>query len=258
MEKVEGARSHALWLYGVIIGLAITESLSTTLPHALAGNPAIASPAVFIAVPGEGIIRQETMRLVAFLIMSVRFYLGAAAYAGKCKDEEYKLDLLFGTLHFILFYAWAITVPVMASANRPPAAEHWYLTVLIVILLFNLMWWMFRRILVGQPLYMVRLWTVVNLGTALVCTSVFSYLRFIHHWYLRDAEFFVVAIVIVVSTIDIAEIIQYADGSKGYFSRWGQKLMHPDPKPADRTDHGTVQAPAPQQLPPQQQPPVRH
>ncbi len=174
----------------------------------------------------------ETWRLVAFLTMLVRFYLGAAAYAAKCKDEEYKLDLLFGIAHFILFYAWSITIPLLPAAAdmRPAADEHWFRLVLFAILLYNVLWWVVRQVLVGTPLYMVRLWTWVNVLTALIGGGLFGVLSYGMNWATLDAELFVLILVIAVSWIDISEIIQYSDGSKGYFSRAMAFMLTPDPK----------------------------
>ncbi len=205
MEKVEGARAHALLLYGVIVGLCIRDALSGTLPNILAPGAAGPTGTVFPVFP-------ETLRLVAFLTMVVRFYMGAAAYAAKCKDHEYKLDLFFGILHFILFYAWSISIPLQGSSG------HWFRDILMVILGYNMLWWLVRHRVVGRPIYMVRLWTLVNALTALMIFSLFSLLRSLN-WTTNDAEGVVLILLIVISWIDLSEIIQYSDHSKGLFSR---------------------------------------
>src|SRR6478672_10322850 len=88
------AHTHALWIYGVIVGLAIREALTHVMPLALV--PPSAAPLLDQLTPelkklaqvlqyhppppATGQLILIGIRLVVFLVMVVRFYFGSVQY----------------------------------------------------------------------------------------------------------------------------------------------------------------------------------
>lgn len=155
--KAENLRSHTLWIYGVVVALAVREAVTRVVPHAL-------SP------PFEGFsaLWPEALRLTVFLIIIVRFYLGAAEffekYAEGARDREaYVFDFFIGLLHFLIFFALAVTVSSHPTAATPqPSPQHWFLVTLCVILLYDWFWWVFTMLLGWKLPAPVPEWIAIN------------------------------------------------------------------------------------------------
>jgi hypothetical protein len=127
---------HALWIYGVLVGLAIRECLLGINNH----NRATARRYEEFT---------EVIRAIAFLFVIIRFYLGAAVFFEKVHGEsanlgryppEYKrfgVDFFMGFMHFLVFFAWSVQL-VSHSIGRfgvsPPYA------MLIVVLTYDVIW----------------------------------------------------------------------------------------------------------------------
>ena len=102
---------HAFWVYGVIVGLALKEALSTVLPHLLGFLTDLPqSPFAYL---------WEVWKLTVFLTLIIQFYLGSAVYFNRHHNldsetlsEGYVPDFLAGLIHFILFFAWSLTFKV--------------------------------------------------------------------------------------------------------------------------------------------------
>lgn len=113
---------QALWLYGVLVGLSIGEALRSAIPH------------IISIPPPAGIAYgrwSDLIRLVVFLTVIIRFYLGAAAFfdeeyikrvEAKYPQKSFGTDFLIGIIHFILFFALASTIDVHPKVSTDPSA----------------------------------------------------------------------------------------------------------------------------------------
>ncbi|HYT82219.1 MAG TPA: hypothetical protein VEK86_02120 [Gemmatimonadales bacterium] len=176
---------HAFWVYGVIVGLAIKEALSAVLPHLLE---------YFRTPPASAFASiSEAWKLLVFLIAIVRFYIGSGLYFTEYHSDEvvksevnndgnndaattikstvasnasveggYVTDFLSGVLHFILFFAWSLSINL---APRPEQRFPFtvFEIVLGVVLLYDLVWWLVCR--GARSKTQVRYWALANLAT---------------------------------------------------------------------------------------------
>lgn len=149
---------HASWLYGTIVGLAIKEALSDSVPYIISPP---ADPQVHPLV--------YAFRLGAFLSLLIRFYLDHSVFFEKAHSVEasdlfpsksYVLDFLVGLVHFILFFVLAFSIDL---TKRPPDLFFW---MLFTILCWDLAW--FLACLIFDTLELVKLRTVVNIATAVL------------------------------------------------------------------------------------------
>lgn len=201
MPTEEGLHKHAFWLYGVIVGLAIKEALAATVPR-------IFSP----PADETGAVMLEAARLFVFLVVIIRFFLGSVyyfdcAHTGPESDEaypnkDYYVDFLFGLVHFIFFFAWALSIDVFVTHVKLFPA------LLALILLYDWLWYLVSRRYDTHRV--IKLWTWMN--TAIVVVGATLYLT------MRALEFSpalaqVVAFVpvVVLSLIDIADIMNKRD-----------------------------------------------
>jgi hypothetical protein len=174
------AHTHALWMYGVIVGLAIRESLTHTMPYVI--PEVVPSPPASSPVP----LRTSLLigfRLVLFLALIVRFYFGAAKYFSEKHDLDDKdirepddlarkrafgMDFLIGLFHFLIFFAWSYTIT--AQVRKGPFS--WFLVLMITVLLYDLLWWLICRGFETGPY--IKVWMLMNLFTALCWLAVFA------------------------------------------------------------------------------------
>jgi hypothetical protein len=116
---------HAFWIYGVIVALAIREALSTVIPHTI---PILAQSQITSQPEPKNQLILEAMRLVLFLAMTIRFYLGSCRYFDQvyCADDSavkfphanYSMDFVLGLIHFLLFFTWSETL-VKSRPSQP-------------------------------------------------------------------------------------------------------------------------------------------
>src|SRR5258708_36586817 len=114
MNTSEGLRKQSFWLYGVIVGLAIKESLETVVRHLISPPPGLLHDTL-----------PESSRLLVFLFLIIQFYLGAVWYfdevyenpetAKDYTDKNYAVDFLFGLIHFLFFFAWALSIDTISD-----------------------------------------------------------------------------------------------------------------------------------------------
>src|SRR4051812_47887502 len=120
---------HAFWAYGVILALAIREPLSQVVPHFVRDGFS------------DWQVQLEIWRLLVFLILIIRFYLGAGVYFDevylregereKYKRKSYPIDFLTGLFHFLSFFACAVVL----SLHGRIKGEVSYFGVLLVVIL---------------------------------------------------------------------------------------------------------------------------
>jgi hypothetical protein len=154
---------HAFWLYGVIVGLAIKESLESVTPH------------VFAPPTSEIGVFPDLARLVVFLILIVRFYFGSALFFGSAYEapetqgaftnKNYALDFLFGFLHFFIFFLLAFSIDI----HTKPVML--FPSLLAVILFFDTLWFVFCRKYDTRDLMVW--WMVLNLVTLILSALVY-------------------------------------------------------------------------------------
>jgi hypothetical protein len=168
--------SHAFFVYGVIVGLAIREALTRAIPHIV--------PVIIDAVPSDtkGDIILEIARLVTFLALIIRFYLGAGIYFDKvyCSEnassfvnKNYGLDFLLGTIHFIILFVWSQTV---VGHNRLSHGLSGFLVLLGLVLLYDLVWWAISS---GyDTVNIIRRWALLNLASSILSFLILVILNF--------------------------------------------------------------------------------
>ncbi len=169
---------HAFWLYGVIAGLAIKEALTVVVPHILSCLPpeACSDPRY-----NRALAVAELHRLLVFLIVIVRFYVGSAFFFESAhlslpdiEPRNYAKDFLSGIFHFVMFFVWAFSIDVLA-----PRGLWLFPAILAIILFYDILWYCFSHHLRNHNLLIF--WLAINIVTLvggsvlyLVTRSVFT------------------------------------------------------------------------------------
>jgi hypothetical protein len=215
MAERKALHKHAFWLYGVVVGLAIKEALESTIPHLIDPSHIPPSPEYLQQnVPHS--FYPEFLRLVVFLALVIRFYLGSAyfftdAYEAEDADTQfekknYAVDFVCGFLHFVGFVILALTIDIHSKPIM------WFPIAVSFILLYDVFWYLFCfRYETSELMFM---WMVINAGNFVL--SGFLYL-------LVDrfgagpvsAEVWALWPVLLVSLFDIGGMMQ----DKPYFDR---------------------------------------
>lgn len=193
---------HALWIYGVIVGLAIKEALTSVLPDLL----------LFFQTPPASLFdsASEAWKFFVFLILIIRFYLGAAVYFSEYHDKgerlgtEYVTDFLTGLLHFIFFFALALSLDLAPASSEQEPLLTAFEILLGIILLYDLLWWSMCR--GGDRADQVKYWAFVNSGTFILALLVHLVAAAFFDAGLMLAEGLALVPVFAVSIIDILEI----------------------------------------------------
>lgn len=159
-------QKQALWLFGVLVGLAIKEAITDVYDDILNRNE-----------PWGGLL--EATRLVLFFVVILRFYLGAiqyfnAAYSPSVASTDllkkrFGTDFVFGLMHFTMFCFWGLSATVLD--------HRWALfpTLLAAVLLYDIVWYLWS---VQDTRRMIRIWAVFNAVTAAVATIAFGVTAF--------------------------------------------------------------------------------
>lgn len=157
-------QKQALWLFGVLVGLAIKEAITK----------------VYGDVVGRGEFwggLLEGARLFVFLMVILRFYLGAvqyfnAAYASQVAardnvNRQFGTDFLFGFLHFTIFCFWGLSINLVDDNG-------WRLlfpVILGTILMYDVGWYLWSS---TETRKNIRIWVVSNFVTACVGLLLFA------------------------------------------------------------------------------------
>lgn len=168
MERIH---TQSFWVYGVIVGLAIREALSHTIPNIISSN---GDPRWFV--------RLETWRLLIFLTMIIRFYLGSSLFFDKAyidpasspkfQKKSYGLDFICGLAVFMIFFGWSITI---GDKSRLSHGMSNFLLLLTVILAYDFVWFMVN--LRYDTVHSIKLWTTINILTLVFAAVIFFLTR---------------------------------------------------------------------------------
>lgn len=196
----EELHKHSLWLYGVIVGLSIKEAVVNVVPHFF---PAEAQTTAGSSSPD---LFLEATRLLLFLTLISRFYLGAVQYFGETyvkpetgepfTEKTYSVDFLFGFVHFLFFAALSLAIP----SSRSPMV---FPIIMTAILLYDFIWFLLCHLRDNVP--MVRCWFVINIITCVFAAVI--YLLFERFQYPPTTSQMLAFIpILLVSLLDIFEV----------------------------------------------------
>ena len=120
----------------------------------------------------------EQARLLVFLAMLIRFYLGSVKFFDKVyiseatapgyANKDFGIDFGVGFIHFLIFFSWSLTI---ADEYRSPFGMSKYLWFLTVVLLYDALW-------IGlswkkDTRKEIKLWTAVNVATFILGVILF-------------------------------------------------------------------------------------
>jgi hypothetical protein len=190
-------RDSAFWVYSVIVGGVIKEAIDKGVPRLLG------------LIPDKPPSPALGLRFVVVLILVIRFYLGAVVHFAECyhaekppdkavKPRHYLLDFTIGLLHFVFFYALAMTIDIETPTLL-------FLALLGAILMYDIPWW-----LMTGGTRRVRTWTIVNSVTFVTVVAIYLALRAGGVTPLH-AEAWSILLVLAVSVTDMAGIVRGKD-----------------------------------------------
>jgi hypothetical protein len=198
----ETLHKHAFWLYGIIAGLAIKEALSVVVPHVLS----FLSPEANVDPNyNRTLVVAELIRLVVFLVVIVRFYVGSAFFFESAhlntsgekpiEPQDYAKDFLSGLLHFLLFFIWSFSIDTLTRAL-------WlFPAILALILSYDFLWLVFCKHIRNHPLLIF--WTVINLFTLIAGALIYLGIWIIWPTHQLLAEELTLCLVIAASLEDL-------------------------------------------------------
>lgn len=233
---------HAFWLYGVIIGLSIEESLRHVLPHvaeiSFYNNNLSRHKAIHIGT--------DVIQLAVFLTLVVRFFLGSVRYfdqahispsSSKYKSKNYALDFFFGLIHFSGFLGLALSF----GEQQP---EWLFLFWLAYILSYDLIWVLGCR--KYETIRLVYVWAFVNVLTLIL--SVLLYLlvwTFLRQYFEQYKSYVLCALslafmlpILLVSLIEVYEIFK----PEPTFTKWFAFLKHQDENSSSNANEKKTEA----------------
>ncbi|MBI3679629.1 MAG: hypothetical protein HY235_04470 [Acidobacteria bacterium] len=148
------------------LSLAIREPLVHVIPHLITDGMS------------NWQVQLEIWRLFVFLILTVRFYLGSGLYfddvyvnsstKGKYSRRSYPIDFLSGLLHFLMFFACAIA---LSLHQRIGTEISYFLALLVLILLYDNIWWLARYVSNFDTIKQIREWSNYNNLTTIITVA---------------------------------------------------------------------------------------
>lgn len=157
-------------MFGVIVALAVREPLIHVVPDVL----------------DKGLtdwrVQLEVWRFALFLLMILRFHLGSGMYfdevyfrestASEYHAKSYAVDFLSGLSHFLIAFAWSITV---VRHERLFGEVSYYIVGLMAMLLYDNLWCLTSRQYDTKKL--IYHWMQINNITALCCILLYGVSR---------------------------------------------------------------------------------
>lgn len=191
--RVKDLGKHGLWIFGAVVGLAIREAITTLFSH-VSAVAAKAKVAAFIAavasapyVPQTDRYHEllEAFRFIVFFFTISRFYIGAAQFFESVHGEAstydpkktwFAWDFMFGLVHFVLFFGWAL------SLNSHDAMTFGFTAPLLWmfgILAYDFVWFVMSAN--HSTRNVIAQWTALNLLTGFSAFFVFAITRGAYH-----------------------------------------------------------------------------
>jgi hypothetical protein len=165
---VQRLHNHGFYLYGVVVGLAIREALTRSAPVLV--HPLTAQP---------WMVRLEALRLVVFLLAISCFYFGAGVYfdkvhlneltAQKYQTKSYGMDFASGLIHFLIFFAWALTIGEYVPPYRFGISP--FLFFLSAVFLYDLVWLAVNHDC--ESVQEIKMWALMSAVVFVLATVVF-------------------------------------------------------------------------------------
>jgi hypothetical protein len=228
-ETHSAIHKHAFWLYGVLVGVAIKEALETGVAHIVSPDRLMQElhhvGAVINFPHGQVSGWPEIIRVIVFLVLIVRFYLGAAFYFGAVYQSEtakkkfpitnYAADFFSGFLHFVLFVILALLLDIHTTPI-------YYFPFLVgFILMWDVLW--FATSTRRSTAKMIFWWMLANLFTALFSAVAYLIIELRNHDHLL-AERCAFYLVILVSLLDIGLMM----AKRPFFQPFGKWVPRDD------------------------------
>lgn len=167
----------------------------------------------------------EVIRLAMFLLVSIRFYLGAVifferVYGNQAESSRYThknfgLDFLFGFVHFLFFSGMALSIDIQENF------KHWFPLLMAGTLAYDTLWFISSRRY--DTRYLIRLWMVVNLATLLFAIPTYLVVRKVTDDPI-PAEIFAYIPVAFFSFVDIGEVTTGNEIVSNALVRAGEKI----------------------------------
>ena len=195
----QALKPQATYLYGIIVGLSIRESLIQVVPQLTSATHNVEAWSLEL----------QCFRLLLFLTTIIRFYLGSVSFFDEVHNattadqnytsKNYGLDFIVGLIHFVFFYAWATTINDVK--HRDPGSLSHFTALAGVVLAYDVVW------LVVSLRYSTRnrigAWTVINLLTIAIC----GFLIFVPLGEPMTREQLAIVAAGIIGIIDIAGLI---------------------------------------------------
>src|SRR6185295_4348586 len=124
MAAHQPLHKHAFWLFGVLVGLAIKDALEATVPHLVEFSHIkdLLTPLQLLQPQSGDGLYPDLARLVLFLILIVRFYLGSVFYFGDVygdEDHPQEVKVKIGAIDHSAVFAGALRDPPKKDATKP-------------------------------------------------------------------------------------------------------------------------------------------
>ncbi len=203
-------KREVLWFYGVLVGLALKEALVPVISHYID--------------PPRNTVRtehfQEFWRLLIFVLLAVRFYLGAVIYFSDVYDstkyptKSFGTDFLVGFVHFVLFFGLALTIPIHNPSDPSLSQDGFrtglFLGLLLVVLLYDLLWLVLNR--KNSTKENIAKWAYLNLFTVIAMMFVYVIVFVVYTVSGSPFDFFTCEAIVLIplliaSIVDIPELV---------------------------------------------------
>lgn len=200
---IEEAHRDAFWVITVVGGLSVTKALEESIPVISLSNLTLQSGVIML-------------RLFVFLILVVRFFIGASVFFHKVHitarhsdhfpKRNYVVDFASTIIHFSLFYWMALGVASVTGLPESPAREQFFIA-LSFVLLYDWAWLLMSFGYSTKST--IRYWARYNTVTLVPCLIVF--IAFMLG--AVDRAFFEISIAIFMFLFGLPDMIRMASGA---------------------------------------------
>ena len=205
----------SFWVYTVIIGLAIREVLVDVLPRIFAVfQPS--SPSTLGHAP-EPALWLAIVRGLVFFVMVTRFHLGGALVLSSLTSDDRVpsrgsgVNVFTGFIHFLLFFAWALSVDSTAQW----LGLSLYVWILMAILLFDVLWYPLAP---NEEKPLIKPWMYRNVRTAVYVALFLIPIRLCAQGEGPISVLLALSAVVAVSVKELVEIFGRKDPPKKFWT----------------------------------------